>query len=1172
MNLSKKLIIAFLLVSLVPLSIVMSLSLFQASNSLENQVYSQLEAVRQIKKNAVERYFQQIQGQVSTLSQSSTVIDAMVQLPTLFDNYQQYKTTSDADAKTELKAFYENQFKVKYEQENQGKTVDVDSLLDGLSDNAIQLQYGYIQANQHPLGNKHLLDAASDNSPYSELHQQIHPYIRSFLEKFGYYDIFLVDIHTGDIVYSVFKELDFATSLINGPYADSNFARAFEQASQLEAGDTFSLVDYAQYLPSYDAPASFIASPIFNGNEKVGVLIFQMPIDVLNNIMREREGLGETGETYLVGADQLMRSDSYLDPDNRSVVNSFRNSATGKVSTKAVEQAFKGKTHEEIITDYNGNPVLSAYTLVDVLGLKWALLAEIDKAEAFAPISTLRYTLGFTLIIVIVVIVPLAFRFSSSLTKPLFALVSTMKKVEQTGDFSLRSPNSSKDEIGQASVTFNQLLTALQTALNATNDVMNNMAQGNFRQRITVECSGELATLKTTTNNCAESLEVALAEVGLLMKNMSEGNFKQTIDVPLSGDLGRLKDSANQTVKSLDLTISDIVDVMAGISRGDFSKQVECQAHGQLGELKTDINQSVLSLNSALTEISKVMAAIRAGDFEQRISLPLHGQLNQLKQDINQSVNNLSHVINDISTVLAAFKDGEFDARVDINNKGASVYEGELATLKMATNQCAESLETALGEVNDVMLAMSQGDFSKRIKADLKGELAQLKNNINTSFNTLDSTITDIVDVMAAISQGNFKQQVEIEAMGQLNELKININQTVQALDLAITDISKTMNAISNGNFQQRVESELNGQLQELSSDINLSIENVNGAISEIGTVMTSLRDGDFSLRIQSEFEGQLKVLKEDINASMTTLDTAIHDVIKIQSAVSNGDLTQTVETRYQGAFEQLKDGVNTTVHKLTEVIENIHMSSSSVAAGANQIATQNLELSTRTEQQAYQLEQTSLNMDDMLKSTREMEDKASYAVEISNSAESTAIEGGEVTEQTVSSINGVHDASKKINEIISVIDELAFQTNLLALNAAVEAARAGEHGRGFAVVAAEVRNLASRSTEAAKEIKDIINFSSQKVDEGTTLASLSGEKLKDIVNAVTQVNENVVTISQSTEQQSSSINDVTKTIQTLTDMTQSNAAMVEETASAAQSMAEQASNMKEMMEFFTTR
>jgi methyl-accepting chemotaxis protein len=427
-SLKMKLLVAFLAVGLIPFGVIAAVSYVKSSSALSQQAFGQLEGVRGIKKNqirnffkerrgdmgvlvetvgtlrkeafdklaavreikrsAVERYFQHINGQIITFSQNQMVVDAMKQFRESFRNFRSENDLSKAELermRRELFTYYTGEFSAEYRKQNNGQSPNVEQYFRQLDNDSIALQYNYIRANSHPLGSKHLLDRADDTSRYSEWHAKIHPIIRKYLEKFGYYDIFLVDPDSGDIVYTVFKELDFSTSLIDGPNARTNFGEAFRMANAAGNKDAVILVDYAPYLPSYEAPAGFIASPIFDGDKKIGIAMFQMPIDRLNAVMGERAGLGETGETYLVGPDKLMRSDSFLDPKNHSVTASFRNPERGKVETAAAAAALDGKTGAEVIIDYNGNPVLSAYTPVKVGDLTYGLLVEIDVAEAFCP-------------------------------------------------------------------------------------------------------------------------------------------------------------------------------------------------------------------------------------------------------------------------------------------------------------------------------------------------------------------------------------------------------------------------------------------------------------------------------------------------------------------------------------------------------------------------------------------------------------------------------------------------------------------------------------------------------------------------------------------------------------------------------------------------------------------
>ncbi len=429
MTLKTKLGIAFLMVGILPAALIGFLSLKEASETIEHQAFNQLESVRSIKKAQIERFFaerkgdagvlvdtistlrqesmkklsavretkrsavirylQTIKDQAATFSENHMVVDAMRDFTGYFESFRPENTISSADVermRSKLSTYYRNEFTEEYKTRNFGAVPPIAKMFDSLDADTIALQYHYIRANNHPLGSKHLLDAPEDSSQYSRLHSQVHPVIRNYLEKFGYYDIFLADIDSGDIVYSVFKELDFGTSLTTGPYAKNNFGVAFQKAAVAEKGEVI-FVDYAQYGPSYQAPAGFVASPIFDGDRRIGVALFQFPIDALNAIMAERSGLGDTGETYLVGADHLMRSDSYLDPKNHSVDASFRDTTKGRVDTVALTKALSGETAEDVIIDYNGNPVLSAFAPINFNGLSWALLAEIDVAEAFSPVD-----------------------------------------------------------------------------------------------------------------------------------------------------------------------------------------------------------------------------------------------------------------------------------------------------------------------------------------------------------------------------------------------------------------------------------------------------------------------------------------------------------------------------------------------------------------------------------------------------------------------------------------------------------------------------------------------------------------------------------------------------------------------------------------------------------------
>jgi len=339
----------------------------------------------------------------------------------------------------------------------------------------------------------------------------------------------------------------------------------------------------------------------------------------------------------------------------------------------------------------------------------------------------------------------------------------------------------------------------------------------------------------------------------------------------------------------------------------------------------------------------------------------------------------------------------------------------------------------------------------------------------------------------------------------------------------------------------------------------------------EIAELVSAAGHGDLDARVLEEGkEGFFLRLAQGLNSLVTIVEDAVTDTANMLDAMASGDLSQRIEKDYQGSFDKLKRDANATADKLTEVINRINSSATLVASGAEEISQGNADLSQRTEEQASSLEQTAASMEEMTSTVRQNADNAKVANDLAEETCTKAIEGGEVVNKAVTSMSAINESSKKIADIIGVIDEIAFQTNLLALNAAVEAARAGEQGRGFAVVAGEVRNLAQRSAGAAKEIKELIRDSVGKVADGTLLVNESGTTLKEIVVSVKRVTQMISDITEASEEQSAGIEQVNKAISQMDEMTQQNAALVEQASAAGESMAEQAKEMSRLLHFFS--
>ncbi|MDX2097758.1 MAG: adenylate/guanylate cyclase domain-containing protein [Leptolyngbyaceae cyanobacterium bins.59] len=483
LSIKSKIIIMLLTVSSCSILVTAYLGYQSGRYNLTNRAFNQLTSVRASKAYQIDFYIRTLRNHVQTLSEMPSIVTAIQEFTAA---YRQLETASvPPEFQRKITTYYQNEFIPRLGKTEEGSLVLGSFLLETTSAN--YLQYHYIAANPNPVGKKDVLSQATDRSTYSALHARYHPIFRNIIKKFGYYDMFLIDPE-GTIVYTVYKETDFASNLTTGPYNESNLAQLLATVRRSKEKGYARIIDFAAYTPSYGAPAAFIAAPIFEESKFLGVLAVQLPVDEINNVMTgnqkwEADGLGKSGETYLVGSDYLMRSVSrflvetpneYLQllqslGVNSSTINRIRQYKTSileqKVDTVAVQQALAGKQGTRIIRDYRDIPVLSSYAPLKIEGLDWVILSEIDLAEAYEPIYSFKQQILISATLLMLLVTLLAMGLAYFFVRPINLLIANARKVE-AGQLDAMAMLDAEDEFGELARSFNAMVHSLRAQTN----------------------------------------------------------------------------------------------------------------------------------------------------------------------------------------------------------------------------------------------------------------------------------------------------------------------------------------------------------------------------------------------------------------------------------------------------------------------------------------------------------------------------------------------------------------------------------------------------------------------------------------------------------------------------------------------------------------------------------
>lgn len=758
MKIRTKLTVVLLSVGITPLLVLSIISLRQTTEELTKQAITTIETVCEYKKSAIESYYHTFESQVKTFSNSSIVTD---QLSTIDRFSEEIITEGDYSQgqiqrmRKHLSEYYEDQFGKRYQEKN-GQSVDVRPLIGGLDDTAIIMQYHYISRNSNPIGSKGDLNFAYDRSGYSKIHQNIHPFIRQYLREYGYYDIFLVNLK-GRVVYSVNKEIDYGTSLMEGPYRETDFANTFRKA--LKAGtegnrDAVFLSDYKRYAPSYEAPASFISSPVIKNGICLGVVIMKMPTEKTTAVMSDHQGLGKTGDSYLVGSDHLMRSNSHQ-VETINVANAFAQG--NKLRNELIEIALSGKKTSRIYQNLSGNDSLVASVPVVVGGATWALISEIETGEALALVGNLRKAVLVLFFISLVLLVLVSLFLATTIAKPIQKIASTIQEISANKNLGERLSIKTKDEFGAVSVTFNRFMDTI-------NEMVSQIREDALRLQNASSSldasSANMSNIASETDKQITNVAAAGEELSVNIQSMSQG----------ADQISTSTRAVSQSVEDLRQSIEEVADscnhgATIAEEANEKTQNTSNQIH-ELGKVAQEI-ESVVDLIRNVADQTNLLAlnasieAASAGEAGQGFAVvanevkelaqqttgatrEIEGKINQIRSRINVSIESItavSKVIKNVNTIS-----------IDISRsmeKQSATTNGISNTLKEvsdSTDLLAKNVEESAGGANEI--AKNISGISEATKSSATGanqtseeskKLVQTTDSLNQLVNQFQS-------------------------------------------------------------------------------------------------------------------------------------------------------------------------------------------------------------------------------------------------------------------------------------------------------------------------------------------------------------------------------------------------------------------------------------------------